>query len=276
MMSNIEWTQKTWNPVSGCTRVSPGCDHCYAVPQTFRNERMGQSKYRGLTVLNPSGDRHFNGVVRCDHAALDIPRKRIKSTCWFVNSMSDLFHKDVPDDFIDKVFGVMARNNRHTFQILTKRPERMATWVSRKFPVSQLSNVWLGVSVENEAVAENRIRFLHDTPAAVRFLSVEPILEAVDLPRFLEDGRIHWVIVGGESGPGARICSVLWIRAVVDACRDYGVPVFVKQLGSNVVQGHGVARRFRPRIRGRGGDFDTWPAELEDLKVRELPGGLTI
>jgi protein gp37 len=304
--SSIEWTNATWNPVTGCTRASAGCDNCYAVTMTHRLEAMGQSKYAGLTVLNPRGDRHFNGVVRCHDDALQIPLRWKKPRRVFVNSMSDLFHKDVPSEFIYKVFAVMALTPQHTYQILTKRPDLMAeklseiaacdlairtladvawdTWdkavagelekqdikdnprsknggeqFTPKFDaywtkreqvwgeIEQrgwpLPNVWLGTSVENQKAADERIPHLLKCPAAVRFLSCEPLLGPVDLSMHLgiaqnhEDlrGLLSWVIIGGESGPGARLCNVEWIGDIVEDCKRAAVPVFVKQLGADAV-----------------------------------------
>ena len=226
-MSNIEWTEQTWNPITGCTRVSAGCDNCYAVEMTHRLEGMGQTeKYGGLTVMNNKGDRHFNGTVRCHEDTLSIPLKRRKPTMYFVNSMSDLFHRDVPFDFIDKVFAVMALCPQHTFQVLTKRPERMAEYLAQAVnsvnlqkemdrltseveaesfeDVWPLRNVWLGTSVENQQAWWDRYLHLTRCPAVVRFISAEPLLGPVEMePELSADGMIHWVIVGGESGKGA-------------------------------------------------------------------------
>lgn len=310
--SNIQWTEATWNPVAGCTRVSAGCDNCYAVQMSHRLELMGQAKYAGLTVLNNRGDRHFNGTVRCDEDALTIPLKWRKPRRVFVNSMSDLFHKDVPFEFVDRVFAVMALCPQHTFQVLTKRPERMAEYLNEDrradnafgwhFSAAQrrvktvsddiaesrrrsgidesnwnnawpLFNVWLGTSCENQAAADARIPHLLRCPAAVRFLSCEPLLGPLDrLPLAV----IHWVIVGGESGPGARPCAVEWNRSIVRQCAAAGVSCFVKQLGSRPYRINnedddefvGVMHWLRLRDR-KGGDPSEWPA---DLRVREMPG----
>lgn len=222
--SSIEWTDETWNPVTGCTRVSSGCDHCYAVSMTNRLEAMGQEKYSGLVNL---GKGHFNGVVKTHEDALLIPLKAKKGRRWFVNSMSDLFHKDVPFEFIDKVFAIMALCPQHTFQVLTKRPERAAEyfaagWVdsghffsyadsnksgwinkwlrednsavkeawARLYKTKSrlewpLDNVWIGTSVEDQATADERIPHLLKVPAKVRFLSCEPLLGRVALSQYL-------------------------------------------------------------------------------------------
>jgi protein gp37 len=332
-VSAIEWTQETWNPVSGCTRVSAGCDHCYAVGMTHRAAAMGQEKkYGGLTVLNPKGDRHFNGKVRCHPEAVEIPLRRRKPKIWFVNSMSDLFHKDVPFDFIDKVFATIALAPHHTFQILTKRPERMAEYLSeeRESWIAQaaearnwapgvdwdasdchldewpLPNVWLGTSVEDQDAADERIPHLLRCPAAVRFLSCEPLLGPLNLNPWLmlhsdccnspiinkgwcvtcdrtcrQRPRPGWVIAGGESGVGARPCNVEWIRGIVQQCKAAGVPVFVKQLGADPTDtadgGYdedGNEFSSAPHDVGlklksrKGSEPAEWPA---DLRVREMP-----
>lgn len=198
MSTKIEWTEKTWNPVTGCTRASAGCDNCYAVGMTRRLAAMGQEKYKGLVN---EGKKHFNGVVKCHPDALTIPLQWKRPRNIFVNSMSDLFHKDVPFEFIDKVFAVMALAPRHTFQVLTKRPERMAEYMKegrRSYVWNEkcsygkpvlpmrwpLPNVWLGTSVENQEAADERIPHLLRTPAAVRWLSMEPLLGPVDLDKF--------------------------------------------------------------------------------------------
>ena len=265
--SKIEWTGATWNPVTGCTHVAgdPACDHCYAVPMTHRLEMMGQSKYAGLTVLNARGDRHFNGEVRTHEDALEIPLKRAKPTTYFVNSMSDLFHKEVHTYFIQKVFFRIKACPQHTFQILTKRPELMAEELHRwahGCGHGVLPNAWFGTSIGTRKFL-HRIDTIRDIPAAVRFLSLEPLLE--DLGP-LDLRGIHWVIVGGESGPGARPCQIEWIRDIVKQCKEVAVPCFVKQIGA------------RPRLGthdydtidgdAKGGTMHTWPA---DLCVREFP-----
>jgi protein gp37 len=276
--TGIEWTDATWNPVTGCTRVSAGCDHCYAVGVTRRLAAMGQGKYVGLVG---EGKGHFNGVVRCHEDVLEAPLKWRKPRTVFVNSMSDLFHKRVPFEFVDRVFAVMALTPQHTYQILTKRPERMREYlegltvdngpnpdrwdaarrpfyeaatgrererigVMGAYPRWPLPNVWLGTSVEDQAAADARIPHLLECPAAVRFLSCEPLLGAVDLdPCWLdcdlpctaceepacEHGRIDWVIVGGESGPGARPMHPDWVRGIRDQCVGARVAFFFKQHG---------------------------------------------
>jgi len=265
--TSIEWADVTWNPVSGCTRVSAGCDHCYAVGMTHRLESMVQTKYDGLTVLNPEGDRHFNGQVRIHDDALGIPMILKKPRKVFVNSMSDLFHNDVPFYFIDRVFAVMKAVSWHTYQILTKRPERAAEYLASRAPRNctdawvcwPLSNVWIGTSIEDQATADKRIPELLKCHAAVRFLSCEPLLGPVDLeaihftvqPGYFGDTfrAIHrpgtpeeiaklpaypgvdWVIVGGESGHNARPMHPDWARSLRDQCQAAGVAFFFKQFG---------------------------------------------
>jgi protein gp37 len=257
--TSIEWTQKTWNPVTGCTKVSPGCDHCYAegIARRFAGSKAFPNGFE--VTLHPE--------------RLDAPLRWRKPARVFVNSMSDLFHQDVPDEYIARVFAVMATTPQHTYQILTKRHGRMRSLLSREdfrrrvrvelaelrgLMVSDvavpwpLKNVWLGVSVEDQQRAGLRIPALLDTPAAVRFLSCEPLLGRVHLYDWL---GLDWVIVGGESGPGARRMELDWAESLVDQCRAGQIACFVKQLGS----AHGPHK---------GGDFDTWPAELQ---VREYP-----
>ncbi len=222
--TKIEWTEATWNPVTGCTRASAGCDNCYAVRHTFRLESCGQSKYAGLTVLNRRGQRHFNGVVKCHEGDLGRPYQWKKPAVIFVNSMSDLFHPAVPDEFVRRVFDVMVDCPHHTFQILTKRPERAAN-LRRILPWP--GNVWLGTSVENNEVTD-RVHALRETRAAIKFLSVEPLIGAISA---LPLAGIDWVITGGESGAAARPLDPLWVRRIRDRCVRFGVPHFFKQWG---------------------------------------------
>ena len=210
--SSIEWTEATWNPVTGCTKVSPGCRHCYAERLSYRLQAMGKAHYK-------------NGFRLALHEdALATPFTWRSSRLVFVNSMSDLFHEGVPLSFIQRVFQVMMDCPHHTFQVLTKRPEIAAAHGSQ---LPWPKNVWLGTSIEN-AKAIVRVRHLRAIPAAIRFLSVEPLLEPI--PRLPLTG-IHWVIVGGESGPGCRPMEPQWVRAIRDRCVARGVPFFFKQWG---------------------------------------------
>lgn len=222
--TSIEWTDATWNPVAGCTIMSAGCTNCYAMRMAARLEAMGVDKYRGLTRKS-GGRAKWTGVLRLDEAALSVPEKWSKPRNVFVNSMSDLFHPDVPSDFIGRVWEVMKRTPRHTYQILTKRPDRMAEVLSSGFEV--LPNVWLGASVEDDRVI-HRLDELRQVPAAIRFVSFEPLIGSV------ADGRldgIHWAIVGGESGPNARPMDPEWIDEIFDMCTDAGAAFFFKQWG---------------------------------------------
>ncbi len=212
MNSSIEWTESTWNPVTGCTKVSPGCAHCYAERMALRLQAMGQANYA-------------NGFKLSLHEhALDLPLHWRKPQTIFVNSMSDLFHEEVPLAFIRQVFDVMKKANWHHFQILTKRSVRLAELAPA---LTWPENVWMGVTVENSACAF-RMDHLRQVPAAVRFLSLEPLLGPV--PE-LALSRIDWVIAGGESGPGARPMEAEWIRDVRCQCREASVPFFFKQWG---------------------------------------------
>jgi len=221
----IEWTDCTWNPVAGCSIVSPGCTNCYAMRMAARLERMGMEKYEGTTRI--SGSRQvWTGRIRLDERSLELPLAWHKPRRIFVNSMSDLFHEDVPETFIARVWSVMAAAHRHTFQILTKRPERMLS-VLTSAKLARLSNVWLGTSVEH-ADFKVRIAVLRRVPAVVRFLSLEPLLGPLD---GLDLRGIHWVIVGGESGPRARPMRTEWVEDIRCQCEARGVPFFFKQWG---------------------------------------------
>lgn len=213
-MSKIEWTEATWNPVTGCTKVSPGCKHCYAETMSHRLKAMGASGYENGFELNLIPSR------------LQQPIQRRKPTMYFVNSMSDLFQEGVPFEFIDQVFDVIRETPRHTYQILTKRSVIMRQYFeTRAVPV----NAWLGVSVEDKKYGLPRIPDLQAISAATRFLSVEPLLEDLGL---FDLTCIHWVIVGGESGWGARPMKECWARSVKDQCKEAGVDFFFKQWGA--------------------------------------------
>lgn len=403
-MSKIEWTDETWNPTTECTRVSAGCDNCYAVKMTNRLATMAATKEKYGGLINEGKD-HFNGVVKCHEDELSKPMRWRKPRKIFVNSMSDLFHEGVPFEFVDKVFAVMALCPQHTFQILTKRPERMAEYLSTNVghriyqncistwlddgkdgflgkawdQVSDLAgvsvkgghfeimawnlplpNVWLGTSVENQKTADERIPHLLRCPAVVRFLSCEPLLGEVDLLRAVmqcgeyfcpscsefydevgkdmscescgevfgddydgdecrcggsgtevqcpkcerfgdDDGldatecwtrtievvylpsHLHWIITGGESGPGARPCNIEDIRSIVQQSKAAGVPVYVKQMGAKPIMNGKPTGDFRDGPRGRqfamtydvlslkdrkGGDPSEWP---DDLRAQEMP-----
>lgn len=309
--TGIQWTDRTWNPgVYGCQEVSPGCANCYAATMAYRLERMGRPLYEGLTRSVPAGGRTWTGEVRTltpgdprlDHLLQEPFRWRRPSRV-FVNSMSDLFHEDVPIDLLARIWAVMALTPWHTYQILTKRPERMAdllqverfgeaVWqlmlglpelvdrayshvVYRYGVESRPSvdswpwpppNVWLGVSVESSAYI-GRVAPLIRTPAARRFVSYEPALAAVHFGQF-EDG-LDWIIIGGESGARARPFDARWAQDLIAFGARTDTAVFVKQLGARWAQEHNrVEAPGIVRSDQHGGNWEAWP---EELRVREFP-----
>jgi protein gp37 len=353
--TSIEWTDKTWNPVRGCALVSPGCTNCYAMKFAHRFSGDGQP-YAGLTRLTGHGPV-WNGHARLVPEMLNEPLHWRKAVRVFVNSMSDLFHEDLSDEDIARVYAIMARAGQHTFQVLTKRPERARAWyawVERTLHIARhgaqpadarrvaselqpythsrwpLPNVWLGVSVEDQKRANERFPEIFRVPAAVYFVSLEPQLERVDLQYALRpttpmggrcircrswlkghwDARLYaacpvcgaekwtqyintagapgldWVIVGGESGPGARPFALEWARSVVAQCRDARVPAFVKQIGAVPVltedawRAAPTTRLIHPHKRtpdgfvalalsdSKGGSLEDFPP---DLRVRQFP-----
>jgi protein gp37 len=221
--SPIEWTEATWNPIVGCTVLSPGCTNCYAMRLAARLEAMGQPKYRGVTRKS-GGRAKWNGRINLDRASLEIPKGWTRGRMIFVNSMSDLFHDEVPLQFIKEVFATMVATPQHTYQVLTKRAER-AEKLSRHLPWPR--HVWLGVSVEN-ADYTYRIDHLRRTGAAIKFLSLEPLLGPLDN---LNLRGIDWAIAGGESGPNARPMSIEWARSIRDQCVSARVAFHFKQWG---------------------------------------------
>lgn len=246
--TGIEWTDATWNPIRGCSRVSEGCRNCYAESVANRFKGQGQP-YEGLIARTGQ----WNGNITVVDHLLDQPLRWRKPRRIFVNSMSDLFHETVPDDVIHAVFSVMAQATQHTFQILTKRPERMrdvlTLWdrigiTGNYFHGHPLPNVWLGVSVEDQATADERIPLLLQTPAAVRWISAEPLLGPIDFsgmwvphanPAVHESmlEALDWVVVGGESGKNARPMQLDWALSLRDQCQSAGVPFFFKQWGEH-------------------------------------------
>jgi protein gp37 len=226
--SAIEWTDSTWNPVTGCTQVSPGCDHCYAM--TFAE------RWRGIP-----GHHYEQGFdLRLWPSRLQLPVQWRKPRRIFVNSMSDLFHSDVPDEFIRAVFDTMLEADQHTYQILTKRPQRMARMASS---LPWPAHIWMGVSIENSDYAW-RADSLRRVPSAVRFISAEPLLGGLEA---LSLEGVDWLITGGESGPGWRRCDPQWVREIRDRCIDDGVAYFHKQWGGRT-----------PKAGGRDLDGRTW------------------
>ena len=283
--TSIEWTDATWNPTTGCTRVSAGCDHCYA----YRlSRRLLADTYRArLPVVNTAANRRDPFAVRTWPKRLSIPASWRRPRRIFVNSMSDLFHKDVPEDFVRRCFEAMLGVGRHVYQVLTKRPARAAEFIRRNadlFPAGLPSHIWIGTSVEDQSVAY-RVRHLLAVQAAVRFLSCEPLIGPLDLSGFLRGGdtarsdaspngglsglrarcedaspRLHWVIVGGESGPAARQMAPEWARSVRDDCAASGVPFFFKQWGGRT-----------PKAGGRELDGRSWN-ELPAFSSSEAAG----
>ncbi len=275
--TKIEWTRGddgnpgyTWNPVRGCSRCSPGCLHCYAERMAARNLPGMKSPTTGepFAIINGNGP-HWTGKVELIPSMLDVPLKRRKPTTWFVNSMSDIFHEALSFNEIRRVHLTMIDASWHTFMVLTKRSARMAEyfdWLLREGSGrvdNAPGNIWLGVSVESRDYL-SRIDDLRRTPAVVRFLSLEPLLEDLGT---LDLTGISWCIVGGESGPGARPCELSWMQSIVKQCQAAKVPVFVKQIGSNPYWKEYEMGRARPGDR-KGGDMSEWP---EDLRVREMP-----
>ncbi|WP_306317286.1 MULTISPECIES: DUF5131 family protein [unclassified Streptomyces] len=291
-MTSIEWTEQTWNPTTGCDRISPGCDNCYALTMAKRLKGMGQAKYQADGNPRTSGPG-FALTVHAD--TLTEPLRWKKPRKVFVNSMSDLFHARVPREFLARVFAVMAATPQHTYQILTKRPERAARiltglctcgnghppgehfrsdmeWAATSHSPTYvpglehgiyhrsgwpLLNVWIGTSIESDAYTR-RADALRETPAAVRFISAEPLLGP--LPS-LNLHNIDWLIIGGESGHGARPFEPEWATTLVDYAHEVGCAPFVKQLGSVWARTNGASD-------GKGGKPADWP---EHLRVREYP-----
>jgi protein gp37 len=244
--TTIEWTDATWNPVAGCTILTAGCTNCYAMRMAARLEAMGTAKYQGLTRKS-GGRAKWTGKIALDRKALSIPATWSKPRRVFVNSMSDLFHPDVPVDFIADVWQVMAETPRHTYQILTKRPDRMVEVVPS---LPKLPNVWLGTSVEDNRVL-HRVDELRRVPAFIRFISFEPLIGSVAAADLTD---IHWAIVGGESGPNARYMDPAWVEEIEAACRGTGAAFFFKQWG-------GKNKKAAGRILN-GRTYDEMPAAV--------------
>jgi protein gp37 len=252
--SGIEWTDATWNPVTGCTKIGPGCDHCYA-------ERFAE-RFRG--VAGHPYENGFDLTLRPER--LDQPLRWKRSRMIFVNSMSDLFHKNVPTDFVTSVFEIMEKADQHIYQVLTKRSTRLASFINSRYPSSSApDHIWLGVSVEDRQRA-SRIGHLRRANATVRFLSIEPLLGPIG-PLNLEG--ISWVIVGGESGPRARPMDASWARDVRDQCRSQHVAFFFKQWG-------GASSKSGGRVLD-GETHDQFPVQIrksrteQDNAKREIP-----
>lgn len=250
MPTGISWTDEVWNPVTGCDPVSPGCDNCYAAVMANRLSKIEKTAYKYRNKFEVT--THDN--------VLSKPIDWEKSRKIFVNSMSDLFHHEVSDWFIDKVFTVMGMANQHTYQILTKRPERAASYFRNSKLISNIinalliiPNLWLGVTAENQKLADKRIPQLLQIPAAIRFVSYEPLLSRIDIPVVNADQLWHWAIIGCESGPKRRPCDLDWVYSLVDQCKQSGVSVYIKQLDVN---GKVVSK------------IEQFP---NDLQIREFP-----
>lgn len=252
MTTKIQWTGETWNPTTGCDRISPGCDNCYALTMAKRLKAMGVAKYQTDGDPRTSGPG-FGLAVHPD--ALDIPLKWKRPRMVFVNSMSDMFHDQIPLDFMRQVWDVMERTPQHTYQVLTKRARRLPKVFrnldGRTVPLRTLPNVWLGVSIESDRYVF-RANHLRNTPAAVRFLSLEPLLESLPSLDLMD---IDWVIIGCESGRGARPFDLDWARDLRDRCAESGTAFFVKQLPGE-------------RRRSVLHDMEQFP---EDVRIREYP-----
>jgi protein gp37 len=247
--SRIEWTEATWNPVGGCTVLSPGCTNCYAMRLAGRLARMGQDKYEGTTRVS-GGRAKWTGKLKFDVEALDVPRRWKRGRFIFVNSMSDLFHEAVPLPYIQRVFRVMRETPHHMYQVLTKRAERLENLSEQ---IDWPENVWMGVSIESDAYWW-RIMHLRQCVARTKFLSLEPLLGPIAVPDFV---GIDWVIAGGESGPGARPVNAEWIRNIRDACIEQGVSFHFKQWGGT-----------NKKAAGRLLDGRTW----DDIPRRRIIG----
>lgn len=228
--SAIEWTEQTWNPVVGCTKLSPGCKHCYAERMAERLEAIGVRGYENGFKLTLVPER------------LEEPLRRKKPTVYFVNSMSDLFHKDIPDEYISRVFEIIRKTPQHTYQILTKRADRLQKYfLSHAAPV----NAWLGTSVENRKHGLPRIDKLRSVSATIRFLSIEPLLEDIGEINLT---NIHWVIVGGESGPKARPMKPEWVMGIKKQCEQQNVAFFFKQWGGWGADGKKRSKKSNGRL----------------------------
>lgn len=262
--TKIEWTDHTWNVVIGCSKVSAGCKNCYAEKMSVRlsgmNNKCSPDYAEILRYADYGKPLGFNGNVKMLPERLEQPLRWKKSSMVFVNSMSDLFHEDVPFEFIDEVFKIIVACPKHTFQILTKRPERMKEyweWTKQVVEIEYADNIWLGVSVENK-LALHRISILESIAVATRFISFEPLLEDLDFlfevrDRGIDVGKIHWCVIGCESGVRKRDCRSEWVEDLVAVLESFEIPVFVKQLQINgkVVK-----------------DMEQFP---EHLQIREYP-----
>lgn len=259
-MSNIEWTEKTWNPIKGCMKVSDGCKNCYAIGMAHRLKHMGNPQYQDV-VKKSGGKVNWTGEISLDYDALEIPLKNKKPTTYFVNSMSDLFYDKVPIDFIDKVYNVMQEADWHTYQILTKRPQAMADYL--RFRMNGVRprpyHIWHGVSVEGKDTLD-RIDIVRDSKTYIAFVSFEPLIDSVS---GVDLSRINWAIVGGESGKNARPMNPQWVQEIHDACQASGTDFFFKQWGTYGSDGVKRSKKANGR-EWRGKEWNNMPpARLE-------------
>ena len=263
----ISWTEQTWNPVTGCTRVSSGCQHCYA-ERLAAGRLMHHPRYAGTASRG-----RWTGHLNLHWNLLDQPLRWRKPSLVFVCSMSDLFHEAVPEGFLELLSRVMERPPQHTYQLLTKRPERMQAFLPGRLE-PPLPNLWVGVSVEDQESADKRIPPLLKTPAVVRWLSVEPMLAGMCIDGYLDAAygpSITWVVCGGESGPDARPMDPSWASDLRDQCTQTGVPFWMKQMGSVWATAHN-ARWPDGRRDTHGACMENWPL---DLRIRQWPVGFT-
>lgn len=260
-MSAIEWTDKTWNPIAGCDRLSPGCDNCYAIGQARRCEGFGHAKYKDTTI-HTNGGLDWSGIVNFDPDALLIPYKAKKPTIWFVNSMSDIGHHEVTEGQVKAIFEVMNKTPHHHYQILTKRPSRIVKIADQ---LDWTPNIWFGVSVENVKYGGQRLKELRKIPAAIRFVSAEPLLGDVS---GLDYSDIHWIIAGGESGVSwnkIRPMDADWVRNLRDTCRAHRIPFFFKQWGNYDEKGLWHKSKAETGHLIDGQEFFEMPAIIQSL-----------
>ena len=275
--TSISWTESTWSPVRGCSRVSQGCVNCYAERLAGRFGQVRGGAFEGFAQVTPAGAR-WTGKVELIESQMEVPIRWRSPRMVFVNSMSDTFHEALPFEVIDRIFTVMVSAPQHTYQVLTKRAKRMAEYFASgrrddgvdRSTYHLMEKIWIGVSVEDQKTADERIPYLLDTPAEVRFVSYEPALDGVDFTKWLSG--LSLIIIGGESGPGARPFDIAWARQVIAQCRAAGVKCFVKQLGPTPFDSEHHRQPYFMHD-SKGGDPEEWPP---DLRIREMPVLVTV